>query len=513
MGVANNFFSEFLSDNEFPEVMYSGAQKVLETADENLSETASDSKKISNKLNKEDSACKVDGGSKQTRIDSFHIRTNCEDSADSLTNYNLGTTKESGASVKTLIIRERKVKLPSSKQSARARSKSPQISKNGEPGRQLATRTMPAARSRSPSCRRSQSRSISPTVPVSKTPPTRRRSHSRSASPLLSNHSRLGRRIHCSRSPSRRVSSTKCRSPTPSKSFSTVGSVSKFARKRERSPSMVDARELINRKRAMIQASDVLSKGQSAVRKKIDSVNEDADVEIVEKCKASGSFATKSVTSGTHMIRIKNRNRSKENVNVDCKMENKDDDVNSDDDDGRDEDRFDDNFGHSEAEHTNYPHDYCAGSGSKAQYSKLNEKPIAKLDRPTLATNYSRFVINKRDGRRSITFRSVKHDGDSENHSTSRSSVGINSGTTANSIAVISAEDTPGSRVNQDFRVIRRTVHSTERDTMHRLPEVTPDDEENDDKTEVVHIMDDDAALKKEVKIRSAFKQLGSIRA
>lgn len=234
-------------------------------------------------------------------------------------------------SVRRPLIRDRKIK-------SRSRSRSP---KSKSP---LKTRTKNLVISS-----RSRSRSFS-------------KSHSRSHSPVSQQQSKGISTI---------ILKSKSRSPTSIAS-------SKLIKIRETSPSVVDARELINRKRAMVLASEQLlnSKEQKLLTKRsrrIAEIEKEDDNESVENVKTT--IMNTNISGGSKIIHIKGRDRSKENVNM----------VNSIDDDDY------------------YNIDVEENYNSFENNDKLKNKYERKN---TVENKYGRFIVSKRDGKRSVTVHS-----------------------------------------------------------------------------------------------------------
>lgn len=286
----------------------------------------------------------------------------------------------------------------------------------------------------------------------SKTPPKSLRSKSRSPAAAISlktirqrSRSRLRSRSP-SPSPPRTLKRTRGRdSGSPPRGTAKAGFVLKsrsrspvYVGLADKSSAVVDARELINRKRAMISASEQkdekgFAKRQLAMRK-----HEVVDVEEVGGKQRSAISRLKPPTE-----RLKARERLKENVNVEKseEVEEVDEDEDDDDDPNRDSDR--------ESGDERLNHQHSSGGGS----DRDDNDEDAYFSKDEKKKKFGRFVVSQQGGTRSVTMRS----------------------------ALEKKAAAAGKNEKADLRNIRRTVYSDDNAEKGASDEQPEDDDVNDD--------------------------------
>lgn len=307
----------------------------------------------------------------------------------------------------------------------------------------------------------------------SKTPTKNLRSKSRSptaAPPPKTNRQRSRSRLR-SRSPSpsppravkrARGAARDSGSPPRSQSATRKGSLSTIVLKsRSRSPvsayggiadkssAVVDARELINRKRAMVNASEQKDEKGFAKRQLLVRKHEIVDVEEVGGKQRSAISRLKPPTE-----RLKGRERLKENANVENSEEVED--VEDDEDEDDDPDR------HSDRESGNERVNHNSRAGSDRDDDDHDDD--AYFDKDAKKKKFGRFVVSQQGGTRSVTMRSALEK-------------------KASSAAA-------GKNEKADLRSLRRTVYSDENTENAASDEHPEDDDVNEDDDELKNSKD-----------------------
>lgn len=327
-------------------------------------------------------------------------------------------------SARKALIRDRKLQ-------SRSRSKTPTKILRSKSRSPTAAAPLKSIRQRSRSRLRSRSPSLSPPRPVK-----RARGAGRDSGSPPRSQSAIGKG-----SLSTLVIKSRSRSP-----------VSAYVGLSDKSSAVVDARELINRKRAMISANEQKDEKGFAKRQLTMRKPEVVDVEEVGGKQRSAISRLKPPTE-----RLKGRERMKEKVNVDNseEVEDVEDDEDDDDDPNRDSDRESGN------ERVNHP---SSGGGSDRDDDDNDDDEDAYFNKDERKKKFGRFVVSQQGGTRSVTMRSA--------------------------LEKKALAAGAGKNEKADLRSIRRTVYSDENVEKAASDEHPEDDDVNDDGEELKNSKD-----------------------